>query len=38
MNRIKSLFLPAKLRADYADAGDFLRVASVALVGWFHIW
>ena len=38
MNRIKSLFLPAKLRADYADAGDFLRVMCVALVGWFHIW
>lgn len=38
MNRIKSLFLPAKLRASYADAGDFLRVASVTLVGWFHIW
>ena len=38
MNRIKALFLPAKLRADYADAGDFLRVMCVALVGWFHIW
>ena len=38
MRRIKSLFLPAKLRANYADAGDFLRVACVALVGWFHIW
>ena len=38
MKRIKALFLSAKVRADYADAGDFLRVISIALVGWFHIW
>ena len=38
MKRLKSLFLPVRVRANYADAGDFLRVASVALVGWFHIW
>lgn len=38
MKRLKSLFLPARLRADYADAGDFLRVACVGLIGWFHIW
>ena len=38
MNRILSLFLPGKTKSSYADAGDFLRVASVGLVGWFHIW
>ena len=38
MRRIKALFLSAKVRADYADAGDFLRVVCVGLVGWFHIW
>ena len=35
---MKRLFLPGKIRSDYADAGDFLRVASVGFVGWFHIW
>lgn len=35
---MKRLFLPGKIRSDYADAGDFLRVASVGIVGWFHIW
>ena len=38
MKQIKALFLPARQRADYADAGDFLRVFSVGMVGWFHIW
>lgn len=38
MNRLKSLFLPGNGRADYADAGDFLRVACVGLIGWYHIW
>ena len=36
--KIQSLFLPGKIKSGYADAGDFLRVASVGLVGWFHIW
>lgn len=35
---MKKLFSKAAIRPDYADAGDFLRVASVGLVGWFHIW
>lgn len=35
---MKKLFSKAPIRPDYADAGDFLRVASVGLVGWFHIW
>lgn len=34
----KKLFLPGNARADYADAGDFLRVACVLLIGWYHIW
>ena len=38
MNKIKALFLPGKAAGSYADAGDFLRVASVGFVGWFHIW
>ena len=38
MNRIKSWFLPARNRRDYADAADFLRVASVGIIGWYHIW
>lgn len=38
MKRILSLFLPAPSRPGYADAGDFLRVACVALIGWYHIW
>ena len=25
-------------RPDYADAADFLRVASVGIIGWYHIW
>ncbi len=36
--RFKALFLPGTVRADYADAGDFLRVACVGLIGWYHIW
>ena len=35
---MKKLFGAGKIRGDYADAGDFLRVASVGFVGWFHIW
>ena len=35
---LKKLFLPGPSRADYADAGDFLRVAAVGFVAWFHIW
>ena len=35
---MKRLFLPGRIRKDYADAGDFLRVAAVGFVGWFHIW
>ena len=35
---MKNLFMPGRIRGDYADAGDFLRVASVGFVGWFHIW
>ncbi|MGN0184444.1 MAG: acyltransferase family protein [Aristaeellaceae bacterium] len=38
MKKVKALFLPRKVRASYADAGDFLRVACVGLIGWFHIW
>ncbi len=38
MKKVKALLLPCKVRASHADAGDFLRVASVGLVGWFHIW
>lgn len=38
MNQIKSLFLPGKSRGSYADAGDFLRVACVGMIGWYHIW
>ena len=38
MNKLKSLFMPAPVQSAYADAGDFMRVASVGLVGWFHIW
>ena len=32
------LFKPAPARASYADAGDFLRVACVGFIGWYHIW
>jgi len=35
---MKRLFMPGGIRRDYADAGDFMRVASVGFVGWFHIW
>jgi len=38
MSRFLNLFRAAPLKADYVDAGDFLRVASVGLVAWFHIW
>ena len=38
MKRLISLFLPGKVQRSYADAGDFMRVFSVAFVGWFHIW
>ncbi len=38
MKRLKSAFLPAKLRTDYADAGDLLRVLCVFFIGWYHIW
>lgn len=38
MKKIKALFLPGKVRASYADAGDFLRVACVGFIGWYHIW
>lgn len=38
MRRLKKWFMAAPLRPDYVDAGDFLRVASVLLVAWFHIW
>lgn len=36
--RVARAFGARELRADYADAGDFLRVICVGLVGWFHIW
>lgn len=38
MKRILSAFRAAPARGNYADAGDFLRVASVGLIGWYHIW
>jgi len=38
MNKIRALFLPGEAKNSYADAGDFLRVCSVGLVAWFHIW
>lgn len=38
MKRLKSLFLPGKSNATYADAGDFLRVICVGMIGWYHIW
>ena len=38
MERIRALFLPGKVKASYADAGDFLRVACVGFIGWCHIW
>ena len=34
----KKLFGPGPAQGDYADAGDFLRVACVGLIGWYHIW
>ena len=38
MKRLKSLFLPGKSNSTYADAGDFLRVICVGMIGWYHIW
>jgi len=38
MERIKALFRPGKVKPSYADAGDFLRVACVGFIGWYHIW
>ncbi len=38
MKDLSSLFLPASSRSDYADAADFLRVACVGFIGWYHIW
>ena len=38
MNKIKAALLPAPVRAGYADAGDFLRVLCVGMIGWYHIW
>jgi len=38
MRKIARLFLPGENRAGYADAGDFLRVISIAFIAWFHIW
>lgn len=38
MKHIPSALRPAPVRGDYADAGDFLRVLCVALIGWYHIW
>jgi len=34
----KKLLLPGPARTGYADAGDFLRVACVGFIGWYHIW
>ena len=36
--KVSALFLPGEARGNYADAGDFLRVACVGLIGWYHIW
>ena len=38
MRRILKLFLPGENKGAYADAGDFLRVVSIAFIAWFHIW
>lgn len=38
MKNIRALFLPGENRSNYADAGDLLRVISVGLIGWYHIW
>ena len=35
MNQTRKSTLPSP---DYAAAGDFLRVLSILLVAWFHIW
>jgi len=35
---MRKFFLPGKIRGDYADAGDFMRVACVFFIGWYHIW
>jgi len=36
--QMRKFFLPGKIRGDYADAGDFMRVACVFFIGWYHIW
>lgn len=38
MKGIARWFGAGKRCESYADAGDFLRVASIALIAWFHIW
>ena len=38
MKRILSPFRASPVRDSYADAGDFLRVACVGFIGWYHIW
>lgn len=38
MKKLIRLFLPGENAPNYADAGDFLRVASIAIIAWFHIW
>lgn len=38
MKRIQSLFQSQKSCVHHADAADFLRVACVGLIGWYHIW
>ena len=35
---IARLFKPGENKSAYADAGDFLRVISIAFIAWFHIW
>ncbi|MCQ2437670.1 MAG: acyltransferase [Clostridia bacterium] len=35
---IKKLFLPGQRNTTYADAADFMRVAALFFVAWFHIW
>ena len=36
--RVSTLLRPAPIRSGYADAADLLRVLSVGMVGWYHIW
>ena len=38
MAKIARLFKPGENKSAYADAGDFLRVVSIAFIAWFHIW